>query len=215
MQFPYIRHLNCHFDAYRLFAAVCLLELLSLSALSSSLKGQAAAAASSDEGPALPTVKDVCAAYCSLAEIYLSDLWYGWKNAVSMHEHCLDNQLTTVLLPCVRDLAAWRKERRTNVESVLREHYSTTVTAQRLCSSWPVTCSVQRETRSASTHTCTRTHTQELARTHTRRMSYHHIKAGICWVNYSEQIELYAINQQMDTCINTHAHTDRSRWKEC
>ncbi|XP_075872110.1 uncharacterized protein LOC142881614 isoform X1 [Nelusetta ayraudi] len=34
----------------------------------------AAAAASSHEGPALPTVKDVCAAYCSVAEIYLSDL---------------------------------------------------------------------------------------------------------------------------------------------
>lgn len=36
-------------------------------------------------------MKDVCAAYCSLAEIYLSDLWYVWENTVSMHENCLDN----------------------------------------------------------------------------------------------------------------------------
>lgn len=86
--FTYIRHLTCHNDARYLFAVVCLLELFSLSALCSSLKGQAAAAASFDEGPALPTVKDVCAAYCSLAEIYLSDLWYGWRNTASMYEHC-------------------------------------------------------------------------------------------------------------------------------
>lgn len=41
---------------------------------------------------------------------------------------------------------------------------------------------------------------------HTLRMSYHHIKARICWVNYSEQIELHVINQQMDTYINMHTH---------
>lgn len=45
-----------------------------LSDLNKHMPAQAAAAASSHEGPALPTVKDVCAAYCSMAEIYLSDL---------------------------------------------------------------------------------------------------------------------------------------------
>lgn len=127
-----------------------------MSAFCSSPKGQAEAAASSGDGPTRHTVKDVCAAYCSLAEIYLSDLWYSRKPSVLMHQHCGDNRLTTVLLPCALDLAAWRKARRTNVESVSREHYSTTVTARRLCSSWPVTCSARREIRSASTHTHTR-----------------------------------------------------------
>lgn len=137
-------------------------------------KGQAAAAASSDEGPAVPTAKDVCAAYCSLAEIYLSDLWYGWESTVWMHEHCLDAPLTAVLSPCVHDLAAWRKERRTNVESVSRAHYSTTATAQRLCSSWPVTCSAQSETRSASTHTHAhaRAHARADTHTHTRACTH-------------------------------------------
>lgn len=37
-------------------------------------------------------------------------------------------------------------------------------------------------------------------------MSYRHIKIGILRVNYSEQIELYAINQQMDTYIYTCIH---------
>lgn len=39
-------------------------------------KAQAGAAAPADEDPEGPTVKDVCVAYCSIAEIYLSDLWY-------------------------------------------------------------------------------------------------------------------------------------------
>nr|XP_046255425.1 probable assembly chaperone of rpl4 isoform X1 [Scatophagus argus] len=37
-------------------------------------QAQAGAAAPPDEEPELPTAKDVCAAYCSIAEIYLSDL---------------------------------------------------------------------------------------------------------------------------------------------
>ncbi|XP_070823504.1 uncharacterized protein [Chaetodon trifascialis] len=37
-------------------------------------QAQARAAAPPDENPELPTAKDVCIAYCSIAEIYLSDL---------------------------------------------------------------------------------------------------------------------------------------------
>lgn len=42
---------------------------------------QAGAAAAPEDDPELPTVKDVCVAYCSVAEIYLSDLWYGGTDA--------------------------------------------------------------------------------------------------------------------------------------
>lgn len=42
---------------------------------------QAGAAAAPQDDPELPTVKDVCVAYCSVAEIYLSDLWYGDTDA--------------------------------------------------------------------------------------------------------------------------------------
>jgi len=40
------------------------------------LQAQAAAAAPAEEDRDLPTAKDVSAAYCSIAEIYLTDLWY-------------------------------------------------------------------------------------------------------------------------------------------
>lgn len=39
-------------------------------------QAQAGAAAQSEEDPQLPTAKDVSVAYCSIAEIYLTDLWY-------------------------------------------------------------------------------------------------------------------------------------------
>ncbi|XP_056902480.1 uncharacterized protein si:dkey-12j5.1 isoform X1 [Takifugu flavidus] len=45
-----------------------------LSALNQQMTTQAGAAAAPQDDPELPTVKDVCVAYCSLAEIYLSDL---------------------------------------------------------------------------------------------------------------------------------------------
>nr|XP_046255426.1 probable assembly chaperone of rpl4 isoform X2 [Scatophagus argus] len=45
-----------------------------LAALDQQTTAQAGAAAPPDEEPELPTAKDVCAAYCSIAEIYLSDL---------------------------------------------------------------------------------------------------------------------------------------------
>lgn len=38
---------------------------------------QAKAAATTDENHELPTAKDVSVAYCSIAEIYLTDLWYN------------------------------------------------------------------------------------------------------------------------------------------
>lgn len=41
------------------------------------IQTQAGAAAAPEDDPEVPTVKDVCVAYCSVAEIYLSDLWYG------------------------------------------------------------------------------------------------------------------------------------------
>lgn len=40
------------------------------------MQAQAGAAALPDEDPVLPTMKDVSVAYCSIAEIYLTDLWY-------------------------------------------------------------------------------------------------------------------------------------------
>lgn len=89
-------------------------------------------------------------------------------------------------------IVAWRKELQTSAESSSKKLYSITMTTQRLSSLWPVTCLVQSETRSVCAHT------QRL------QMNYHHIKAGICQVNYSEQIELCAINQQMETYTKTH-----------
>lgn len=44
-------------------------------------QAQAGAAAAPQDDPELPIAKDVCVAYCSLAEIYLSDLWYGSMDA--------------------------------------------------------------------------------------------------------------------------------------
>lgn len=43
---------------------------------------QAGAAAVPEDDPELPTMKDVCVAYCSVAEIYLSDLWYGSERCI-------------------------------------------------------------------------------------------------------------------------------------
>lgn len=37
---------------------------------------QAGAAGTTDENDEVPSRKDVSVAYCSLAEIYLTDLWY-------------------------------------------------------------------------------------------------------------------------------------------
>ncbi|KAI3360988.1 hypothetical protein L3Q82_013196 [Scortum barcoo] len=48
--------------------------LSSLDKQAQATQAQAAAAASPDEDPELPTAKDVCVAYCSIAEIYLADL---------------------------------------------------------------------------------------------------------------------------------------------
>lgn len=39
-------------------------------------EAQAGAAAPPDKDAELPTAKDVSVAYCSMAEIYLTDLWY-------------------------------------------------------------------------------------------------------------------------------------------
>lgn len=45
------------------------------------LHAQAEAAAKKDENQELPTAKDVSVSYCSMAEIYLTDLWYqSWLN---------------------------------------------------------------------------------------------------------------------------------------
>lgn len=48
--------------------------LSSLDKQAQATQAQAAAAAPQDEDPELPTAKDVCVAYCSIAEIYLADL---------------------------------------------------------------------------------------------------------------------------------------------
>ncbi|XP_063736251.1 uncharacterized protein si:dkey-12j5.1 isoform X2 [Eleginops maclovinus] len=48
--------------------------LLSVLDKQAQTKAQAAAAAPADEEAELPTAKDVCVAYCSMAEIYLTDL---------------------------------------------------------------------------------------------------------------------------------------------
>ncbi|XP_034030819.1 probable assembly chaperone of rpl4 isoform X2 [Thalassophryne amazonica] len=44
------------------------------SVLDKQAESQGGAAAPADENPRLPTVKDICVAYCSVAEIYLTDL---------------------------------------------------------------------------------------------------------------------------------------------
>ncbi|XP_070691406.1 uncharacterized protein [Pempheris klunzingeri] len=50
-------------------------------------QAQAGAAAPPDEDPGLPTAKDVCVAYCSIAEIYLSDLCMEEGAADKCREH--------------------------------------------------------------------------------------------------------------------------------
>ena len=135
-----------------------------------------AAAPPPEEDPELPTAKDVCVAYCSMAEIYLTDLWYWSSHTVDTYNpiscYCFGNDLRFLSLShsppvcvcmCVRACAcvcaAWKRDLQTSAESSLREHYSITMTTLRLYSSWQVTCSVQRETRSVHTHTDTHTDT--------------------------------------------------------
>lgn len=69
---------------------------------------EAGAAAAPEDDPELPTAKDVCVAYCSVAEIYLSDLWYDNKRCIIQSdflflqsaETCVCFVLVFLLLVC-------------------------------------------------------------------------------------------------------------------
>lgn len=75
------------------------------------MQALAGAAAPPDEDPELPTEKDVSVAYCSIAEIYLTDLWY-WSTqsyALDTDRPAFGNILRFSFSVCVCVHVAWRR----------------------------------------------------------------------------------------------------------
>lgn len=123
---------------------------------------QAGAAAAPEDDPELPTAKDVCVAYCSVAEIYLSDLWYDKKRCIiqsdflflQFAETCVCFVLVFLLLVCSMEEGAADKCREF-IERAL-QHQSDNPEALQLMASYLF--STERNQVNTYTRECTRTH---------------------------------------------------------
>lgn len=147
---------------------------------------QAGAAAAPEDDPDLPTVKDVCVAYCSVAEIYLSDLWYGSEGCIIQSdflflpsaETCACFVLALLLFACSMEEGAADKCREF-IERAL-QHQSDNPEALQLMASYLFSTEKNQ------------------VNTHTLKMSYPILKKEFAELIFSEKIELNVINHNMD-----------------
>lgn len=124
------------------------------------MQAQAGAAAQPDEDPELPTEKDVSVAYCSIAEIYLTDLWYQSAQSYTLDTdkpvswRCCENFFS--LCACSMEEGAADKCREF-IEKALQYHHDNPEALQLMASYLFSTERNQVSPRFLS-HMCTHTH---------------------------------------------------------